>query len=251
MYCNKCGKKIEDGEQFCSQCNNVIKNEEQLGKQCDNKKKAKSKVNILIIGMLLIVIGSVGIIIFEQITKVEMPNLIGKTVEQAREITEELDLKIANANTSSDNSIIVSQSPQYRADYKIKKGTSFSIITKTPEQIEEEEKEKQRQQEKVAKIKQIIQEWAKNVEDVNKGSVSYRSHNKYATTDEGKEIYMIIYDTSSKYTKYRQLVALDEDLTTVKGTTKLYTFTYLSDGSEGSNQEKEMKWEARQKWGID
>lgn len=125
-------------------------------------------------------------------------------------------------------------------------------ITKPSIKVETEEEKQARikEQENNDKVEKIITEWAEYVRNSNKGSVKYKSHKKYTTANNGKIIYMIIYDTGSKYSEYRQLVAIDENLTEIKGTTKLYYYTYLSDGRAGANDEQKLKWEAEQLWGI-
>lgn len=131
-----------------------------------------------------------------------------------------------------------------------KENSNSNISIETEEEKQKRLLKEQKRKEEEEKISNIIKDWASIVRDSNQGSVKYKSHRKYATANDGKIIYMIVYDTGSKYSEYRQLVAIDENLTEIKGTTKLYYYTYLSDGRPGSNQEQELKWEAEKNWGI-
>ena len=58
MFCYKCGAQLEEGTKFCCKCGAAIEDNLQadVGKN-ENKKKKKSK--ILIVGLLLLMAGSI------------------------------------------------------------------------------------------------------------------------------------------------------------------------------------------------
>lgn len=215
MFCSKCGKEIEQDMQFCIHCGNKVSfpssTENRENKVNLSSSTKKSNSKVnKIVKMELIVFGVFIAFISVMIAR-------NSLVNQA---------KTAKENLSSNSSIETEAEKQKR--------------------LLEEQKRKEEEE----KISNIIKDWASIVRDSNQGSVKYKSHRKYATANDGKIIYMIVYDTGSKYSEYRQLVAIDENLTEIKGTTKLYYYTYLSDGRPGSNQEQELKWEAEKLWGI-
>ena len=254
MYCSKCGNEIKEAEKFCGKCGSEIKEKVTSNVKEIKENKSIIKKKFILIGLAILVV--IGIIyssinggIFKNNKQVQIPNLVGKTVEEAEYETSKLGLKL-KISMGSSNNIITEQDPKYIDNYKIKKNTTINIELATQEEKQKQQEERQKKQEEENKIKDIIKEWAKHVRDANEGSVSYKSHSKYATSDNGKIIYQIVYDTGSKYSEYRQLVALGSDLSDIKGTTKLYYFTYLSNGSPGASGEKEMKWEAEKLWGI-
>ena len=213
MFCSKCGKKIEQDMQFCIHCGNKV-NFPSSTESYENKVDLSSstkKSNSKV----------------KKIVKIELIIFLLFIIF--------IVVIIAFNSSSNRHSIDV---------------TTSNVNVETEEEKQKRLLEEQKRKEKEEKISNIIKDWASIVRDSNQGSVKYKSHKKYATANDGKIIYMLIYDTGSKYSEYKQLVAIDENLTEIKGTTKLYYYTYLSDGRPGSNQEQELKWEAEKNWGI-
>lgn len=206
-------------------------------------KKHKIFATIFIILIIMLVF-----FIYQLLMVVKVPNIIGKTVKEARNELNEVGLSIKNNNHYAENLIVTYQYPSSHSE--MKKGEEITINTNTEEEIEKQQEEERKKQEEDNRVKEIIKEWAEYVRDANEGEVSYKSSRKYDVAEDGKQIYLIIYDTGSEYLEYRQLVAFNEELTNITGTTKLYEFTYISSGSAGANQEKEMLWEAEKLWGI-
>lgn len=215
MFCSKCGKEIEKDMKFCIHCGNKVSFPSST-ENCESKVKISSstkKSNSSVKKIVKIELIVFGLFIAFISVMIVRNSLSDQT-------------KTAKENFNSNISIETEEEKQKRL------------------------LEEQKRKEKEEKISNIIKDWASIVRDSNQGSVKYKSHRKYDTANDGKIIYMIVYDTGSKYSEYRQLVAIDENLTEIKGTTKLYYYTYLSDGRPGSNQEQELKWEAEKNWGI-
>ena len=215
MFCSKCGKEIEKDMQFCIHCGNKVSFPSST-ENCESKVEISSstkKSNSRV----------------KKIVKIELIVFLL------------FILFIA---------VIISFSSSANRKNISKENLSSNSSIETEEEKQKRLLEEQKRKEEEEKISNIIKDWASIVRDLNQGSVKYKSHRKYATANDGKIIYMIVYDTGSKYSEYRQLVAIDNNLTEIKGTTKLYYYTYLSGGRPGSNQEQELKWEAEKNWGI-
>lgn len=214
MFCSKCGKEIEQDMQFCIHCGNKVSFPSST-ENCENKVNLSSSTKKSNSKVKKIV--KIELIVFLSVIVIAVIVALSSSVKQ-----KDISKENLNANSSIE----------------------------TEEEKQKKLLEEQKRKEEKEKVSSIIEKWASTVRDANQGSVKYKSHNKYATTNNGKIIYMVVYDTGSKYSEYRQLVAIDENLTEIKGTTKLYYYTYLSDGRPGSNQEQELKWEAEKLWGI-
>ncbi len=215
MFCSKCGKEIEKDMQFCIHCGNKVS----FPSSIENWE-----------------------------SKVEISNSTKKSNSRVKKIVK-IELIVFGVFIAFIAVMIAFSSSANRKNTS-KENLSSNSSIETEEEKQKRLLEEQKRKEEEEKISNIIKDWASIVRDSNQGSVKYKSHRKYATANDGKIIYMIVYDTGSKYSEYRQLVAIDENLTEIKGTTKLYYYTYLSDGRPGSNQEQELKWEAEKNWGI-
>ena len=96
--------------------------------------------------------------------------------------------------------------------------------------------------------------FAEIVRNANQGSVKYYSYSTYRKSDYGTKVYQVVYSTTSDSGKmyssrYHQLVSLNEDMTEVEKSSKLYSVLYKN-GSPTSSSNYEMEWEAEQIWGI-
>lgn len=214
MFCSKCGKEIEQDMQFCIHCGNKVSFPSSTENR-ENKVDLSSSTKKSNSKVKKIV--KIELIVFLSVIVISVIGALSSSVKQK---------DISKENLNANSSIETEEEKQKR--------------------LLEEQKRKEEEE----KISTVIKNWASYVRDANQGSVKYKSHKKYATANDGKIIYMVVYDTGSKYSEYRQLVAIDENLTEIKETTKLYYYTYLSDGRAGSNQEQELKWEAEKIWGI-
>lgn len=215
MFCSKCGKEIEKDMKFCIHCGNKVSFPSST-ENCESK--------------------------------VEISSSTKKSNSSVKKIVK-IELIVFGLFIAFISVMIVRNSLSDQTK-TAKENFNSNISIETEEEKQKRLLEEQKRKEKEEKISNIIKDWASIVRDSNQGSVKYKSHRKYDTANDGKIIYMIVYDTGSKYSEYRQLVAIDENLTEIKGTTKLYYYTYLSDGRPGSNQEQELKWEAEKNWGI-
>ena len=108
-------------------------------------KHPKAKVPTIIFGLaaLFIIVFLITKIILDGgiVSKVALPNLVGKTYEEAQNDTnsEGLALKVSDSIASSDveEGKIISQDPQYSDGEKVKKGTTISVVLSTgPETTE-------------------------------------------------------------------------------------------------------------------
>lgn len=116
------------------------------------------------------------------------------------------------------------------------------------------EEEKIQQSLERQKVEQAITDFAEIVRNANQGSVKYYSYSTYKNTADGNKIYKIVYSTASDSGKmyssrYHQLVSLNEEMTEVVKSSKLYSVLYKN-GSPTSSSNYEMEWEAEQIWGI-
>jgi len=115
------------------------------GSKKDNNKKGffakhpKAKVPMILIGfvaLFLIVFLTTKIILDGGITKkVELPNLVGQTYDDAKNTVESsgLSIQVSEEVASSDveEGKIISQDPAFAENTKIKKGTTISVVVST------------------------------------------------------------------------------------------------------------------------
>ena len=103
----------------------------------------KTKVAIIVLGLILlfvVVFLITKIAIDGGITKkVDMPNFVGKTLEEAQNIAEDLDLKLETEEVASsevEEGKIISQDPEYKEE-KIEAGSTIKLkVSKGPETAE-------------------------------------------------------------------------------------------------------------------
>lgn len=129
--------KIEDLEKLQKlKENKIITNEEFeiekskiLNDTKDNNKQSNSPIKIkfsYIVGIFVIL--ALIIVIYLYIPKtVEVPNLIGMTVEEAKEITEDLGLNL-RLNSNGDNNEIIEE--QFGPTGEVEKDTNIYAVTK-------------------------------------------------------------------------------------------------------------------------
>ena len=103
----------------------------------------KAKIAIIILGLVLLF---VVVFLITKIaidggikSKVDMPNFVGKTLEEAQETADDLGLKLETTEVASsdvEEGKIVSQAPEY-SESKIEKGSTIKVnVSKGPEQNE-------------------------------------------------------------------------------------------------------------------
>ncbi len=250
LKCNNCGNEVEEKDKYCEKCGKLVNTIAEKNENISNRRSITKtlKAHKILLIIFIILLGLLIFILYQNMTIVRVPNIVGKTVKEAQSILEDLGLKIEKENEYTENMIITTQEPTFH--HEVKRGTDISIKASTKEEIEAQKEAQRKEKEKNNRIESIIKQWADYVRDANNGNCKYESSRKYDTTDDGKSIYLIIYDTGSQYIEYRQLVAFNKDLTEITSTTKLYTFSYLSNGKEGANQQDQMEWEAEKLWGI-
>ena len=70
---------------------------------------------------------------FSTVKEVDIPNLVGLTVQEAKEKAKNLGIYLEIKNASKENvsnsSMVISQDPSYRVNFRIKKKSIISIIT--------------------------------------------------------------------------------------------------------------------------
>lgn len=246
MFCQKCGNEIKDGENFCGNCGEKItQNFEKKNKEKRSTKKIVLKMILVYSGILLAVLGICLLPLVGLINEVEVPQLLGLSIEEAKVKLSENKLFLEDESLYDNKYIIIEQYP--RAGQLIEKKSKIKVTAMTKEDIKIMEEEN-------VKTENAIKKWAELVRDENQGSVKYDKYEFYKNSNKGEKIYKIIYSTGADSYHYQeyyyQLVSLSEDLNSIKTSTKLYLFTFLSDNREGANQEEEMEWEAEQLWGI-
>ena len=103
--------------------------------------KAKIVIIILSLVLLFVVVFLITKIAIDGgiKSKVDMPNFVGKTLEEAQETADDLDLKLETTEVASsdvEEGKIVSQDPEYK-EGKIEKGSTIKVnVSKGPEQNE-------------------------------------------------------------------------------------------------------------------
>lgn len=229
MFCERCGSEVKEGEKFCSSCGNQLEQSE--------KKTVKVKFSFLI--ALIVVCVLLGVIILCKPQKVQIPNLIGMTVEQAEEEMNKIGLK-SRLRVTSCGSKKEKIQKQEGPKGQVSKGDYINIYVWTEEYYKKQEKEQAEQ--KVAE--RIIEEFASNTRTYNYGSVKYSSFSKYKTTNKGEIVYKIKYTTSYEYMYYYQLVSVDTERETIAKSSRLFLFSkYGSSEETGEKLELEYAYE--------
>ena len=116
---------------------------EQKGKEQEKNKKQKKEnfftkhknLMIALILILLFVLSLGGTILFMNITKpkdVQVPNLVGKTVEEVQNTLKgtklTYEIKEEKYDTTIDKGLVISQDPEYKSNYRIKENQKMQIV---------------------------------------------------------------------------------------------------------------------------
>lgn len=228
-------------------------------KQTKSEKKGLKNLCILLIVIVMILLSPFAMVkialMIEESGKVELENIEGMTLKDAREKVEKAKLNFENMGPAyNDNDIVTSQNPGGGSHTRttFNKGDTVKVTVKTKEAIEKIEQARKEEAEKKSAISNTIINWAKIVEADNEGSVKYEKYDvflgiktKYGTykkvTD--KIVYRIKYKTSYENRYYYQLVSLDDENKTILKTTKLFEFTNYKGNEEGLSQEFEYAYE--------
>ena len=119
-----------------------------LGEENENRKKSNKKSNKFvefikkhkvlssIIGLFLLfgisLGGTIGYFNLTKPKEVPIPNLVGKTIDEAKQIIEQNKLKYAEGEPEYNSEVeagkIISQTPQYVENRKIKEGTEVKVV---------------------------------------------------------------------------------------------------------------------------
>lgn len=209
-----------------------------------NKKTIKISIIVIVVAVVMLIgIPLIQEIIQDKIEKSQerrVPQIEGKTFEEAEKELKELGLKLqaSEGNSESSDAIIIHQ---YNS-YTMKKGETVKVTTKTQEQINKEKEEQKKKEEESGKIWRACSAFTKTVEAVNEGSVIYVSPTSYGETEKSGKVYKLKYKTSNPNHYYYQLVSFNSDYTSVIKSTKLFSF-YISDNEEtGQTQELEYAY---------
>jgi len=143
MFCNKCGKEMNEQEKFCSQCGNGIENNVNNSLNNSNISIGNKKHLIYsLICLAIIVVGFFTYIYFLENpidNSIQVPNLTGKTIEEAQEEMKKLGLKLEIDGIQTDNSIIVSTDT---ISSKVKKGSIIRVTVGSQQELENKENQK-------------------------------------------------------------------------------------------------------------
>lgn len=173
----------------------------------------------------------------EEKLKVTVPNLIGKTYTEAQQELSNLGLEVKTRYGSSDNPEAIVTEQGKKEGYTMKKGETLEIKVLTQEEIEkQEEEQKKKDEESNAKWK-ATNEFTKQVESANSGSVKYVNSSYYGTTKTSGAVYKLKYTTSYENQYYYQLVSYNDDFTRVVKSTKLFSFYEVYGEEKGQKQE--------------
>lgn len=135
--CKNCGALIEENEaKYCGKCGNKIKNKYDY-------KQFIFKYKFLIIGITVILIGFIGVAVYNEELKLSIPHITEITVKEAKEKIGELGLKLEINGSSNESDIVISQEPQYGSGY-ILKGDTIKVSTITKEEFEKQKEEKEK-----------------------------------------------------------------------------------------------------------
>ena len=254
-------KNILTQEEFETEKKKIL-NENQKNNISDsissNRNKNKSFISkykylIIIFVILIIVIFMVGF------RKVEVPNIVGLSEEEAKEQIEKQGLSLVVDTEEYSSNIekghIISQTPKTYS--KIKKGSKIIAVISKGEEPEDEKQKRLEQEELQSRIPNTIKEYAEMVRTQNNGTVKYDSYTIYKTAPSGETVYKVKYSTSSSnntYSRiyYYQLLSLDNENKEVVKSTKLYLFHEKTTGSEINEygDDYEMEYEYEQLWGV-
>ena len=123
---------------------------EQKGKEQEKNKKQKKEnfftkhknLMIALILILLFVLSLGGTILFMNITKpkdVQVPNLVGKTVEEVQNTLKgtklTYEIKEEKYDTTIDKGLVISQEPEYKSNYRIKENQKMQIVVSLGQKI--------------------------------------------------------------------------------------------------------------------
>ena len=123
---------------------------EQKGKEQEKNKKQKKEnfftkhknLMIALILILLFVLSLGGTILFMNITKpkdVQVPNLVGKTVEEVQNTLKgtklTYEIKEEKYDTAIDKGLVISQEPEYKSNYRIKENQKMQIVVSLGQKI--------------------------------------------------------------------------------------------------------------------
>ncbi len=163
--------------------------EEELNNKKDTKKKKenkfvafvkKHKVLSFVIGAILLFVLTIGVTYFglklTSVKDVQIPNLVGKTQQEAKQIAEEAKLKFTELEPEFSPDVpqgyVISQTPTYMDNYKIKQKTEIKVviskgqeITTVPKVVGMTKEEAISALEDANLVAEVIEETSKTVEE--------------------------------------------------------------------------------------
>lgn len=154
-------KKLkEDGilskQEFEIEKQKILK-EDNKDNNLTNKKRIKNVLIISIVVILILVILPISIIkinsIIDKNKEVQVPNLIGKSFEEAQKELSDLGLQIQITYDSSDNDKAIILEQNREEGYTLKKGDIIQVKALTQEEIERKKKEEEERQKKLEEAK--------------------------------------------------------------------------------------------------
>lgn len=129
-------------------------------KNVEKNKKKKSGVKTFFIILIILVGLGIGVAIsqekIEESKEVQVPNLEGKTISEAKEELANLELNISANSYSyySDSPEAIIQSQEKSQGETVKKGSTIKVNAKTQEQIDKEKQEEEERKQKEAEAKE-------------------------------------------------------------------------------------------------
>lgn len=108
------------------------------------------------------------------------------------------------------------------------------------------------EEEEQNKIRDTIEQYAKNIKYYNGDAIKYNSYSKYKVSSKGVQVYKIKYSTSwnsgASEAYYEQLVSLDENNETVDTVTYLYYFIKSNTNGHISGDELMVEYAYEDGW---
>lgn len=163
--------------------------EEELNSKKDTKKKKenkfvafikKHKVLSFILGAIILFVLTIGVTYFglklTSVKDVQIPNLVGKTQQEAKQIAEDAKLKFTELEPEYSPDVpegyVISQTPTYMDNYKIKQKTEIKVviskgqeITTVPKVVGMTKEEAITALEDANLVAEVIEETSKTVEE--------------------------------------------------------------------------------------
>lgn len=212
-----------------------------------NHPKVKGLIIVLSLILLFFIVFSVTKIILDGggKKKVSIPNLKGKTQEEAQRIIDDLKLSLEIGDPQASNTVeegkIISQDPDYNENVKIEEGSKIKIVlSKGPETNELPDFSG----EKIEDVRKVTDELGLELEETEENSSSVESglvisqDIKAGTKVKSGDKVKVVVSIGTKKTKVPTVVGMDEDTAkaTLSNSNLNVNVTYKSDESKDNGK---------------